>query len=177
MKVVYPEKAPVKKAPPKKKVVKKKVVKKKVVKTERPGTKYLSPKKAGIKKRKTSIKPKPVPPPPDTTTTVAKAETTTVPTTTTAPKAITGTNYVVSVASFKERSKAEPLRAKLANGGHMAYISKTFVKGTTWYRVRVGFFAGFSEANKVKASIAKSYSATGAWVDKPTSAEVAEFAK
>lgn len=160
MKIKYPEKKVKKKA--KKKVVKKKVVKKK------PSVKWVSPKKATIKKKATAKKtvaPKKV--------VVAKKKTVT----TQPKKAAAKPNYVVSVASFRERDKATVLRDKLSKAGYKAYVTTTVKDGTRWYRVRCGFFDGYSEAVSLKDKLVKNYYVRGAWVDKPTRAEVQEFAK
>lgn len=151
-----------KKAAPKKRP--KKVVKKKVATTKKPSIKWVNPKKATIKKKVTAKK-----------TVVAKKES--IAATTAKKIAAARPNYVVSVASFREESKARVLKAKLSKAGYKAYVTSTVKDGTTWYRVRCGFFDGYSEATRLKDKLVKQYFVKGAWVDRPTRAEVAEFAK
>jgi cell division septation protein DedD len=168
MKIEYPKKAPVKKAP-------KKTVKKKVVKTAKPDVKWVSPRKATIKK-KSAAKPKPAP----VKTAVAKKASPPAKkkASVSSPSAAkSGTNYVISLSSYRERGKAVALAGKVTSDGYNAYVTETVRNGTTWYRVRCGFFEGFTEATKVKDKLAKRYFAKGAWVDKPTGAEVAKYAK
>ncbi|MBE9531397.1 MAG: SPOR domain-containing protein [Proteobacteria bacterium] len=179
MKIEHPKKAPAKKVV--KKVVKKKVVKKKVVKTAKPDVKWVSPKKATIKRKKSVVKPKPVP---VKTASVVKTKPAPVKKATVAKKsssvskaAQSGTNYVVSLSSFTDRGKAATLASKLRNDGYNAYVTEHLSKGTMWYRVRCGFFDGYTEATKVKDKLEKRYFAKGAWVDKPSSSEVAQHAK
>ncbi|MEE9542320.1 MAG: SPOR domain-containing protein [Thermodesulfobacteriota bacterium] len=162
MKIKYPEKKA------KKKVVKKKVVKKKPS-TRKPSVKWVAPKKATIKKKATAKKKVA----PKKTVAVKKSVTTTT------TKKVTSTkpNYVVSVASFKERDKAAALSTKLSKAGYNAYVTSTVKDSTTWYRVRCGFFDGYSEATRLKEKLVKDFYVRGAWVDKPTRAEVQEFAK
>ena len=166
MKIEHTKKAPVKKAP--KKIVKK--VEKKPIKTAKPDVKWVSPRKATIK-RKSVKKAAPKKAAPVKKTTVAKKNGSLSSTTQ------SGTNYVVSLSSFTERNKATTLVKKLVSDGYNAYVTESLIKGTTWYRVRCCFFEGYTEATKVKDKLAKQYFSKGAWVDKPTKAEVAEHAK
>jgi cell division septation protein DedD len=165
MKIKYP---PAKKAPPKKKAIKKKVV------TKKPSVKWVNPKKATIKKKATAKKVAPKKTVITKKTTVAKK---TTPKVAPKPRVVAEPNYVVSIASFKERSKAVALRDKLSRGGYGAYVTETTKDGVKWYRVRYGFFEGYSEATAFKNKLVKKFQVKGAWVDKPNSAEVREFAK
>jgi len=56
-----------------------------------------------------------------------------------------GTKYSFQVSSWKYKSKAETEVQKLKNQHHNAFISEGDVKGTTWYRVRIGFFNSLEE--------------------------------
>lgn len=174
MTIEYPHKKELVKKAPKIKI-KKVVKKKKPVTTAKPNVKWLSPKKATIKRR-APAKPKPI----VLKKTVAKKTTTKTRTkrsTKVSLSPMKGPNYVVSLSSFRERSKATSLAKKLSADGYNAYVTEIVSKGTRWYRVRCGFFAGFTEATRVKDRLEKRYFAKGAWVDKPTKDEVAKYAK
>ncbi len=64
--------------------------------------------------------------------------------------------YVLQVASFKNQSDAEELKAKIAFSGQIAYIQSIDVNGTQWHRVRVGPFDSSREADKQKRQLEQS---------------------
>ena len=53
------------------------------------------------------------------------------------PKALRG-GYLLRVASFRTKSRAQTTRGRLSKKGVNAYIQKKKVKGNYWYRVQVG---------------------------------------
>jgi len=63
--------------------------------------------------------------------------------------------YILQVASFKNKADAEALKAKIAFSGQIAYIQTIDVNNTQWHRVRVGPFQSGREADKQKRAIEK----------------------
>jgi cell division protein FtsN len=63
------------------------------------------------------------------------------------PRAEAG-GYTVQVGSYNVRAQAEGLAARLAAGGHDAYVAEGEAGGVTRYRVRVGAFATREEARE-----------------------------
>lgn len=61
--------------------------------------------------------------------------------------------YILQVASFKNKADAETLKAKIAFSGQIAYIQTINVNNTQWHRVRVGPFTSGREADKQKRAI------------------------
>ncbi|MCX6173439.1 MAG: SPOR domain-containing protein [Ignavibacteriales bacterium] len=59
-----------------------------------------------------------------------------------------GTKYSFQVSSWKNKSKAESEVARLKSEGHNSFITEGYVKGTTWYRVRIGYFNSLEETEK-----------------------------
>jgi len=58
--------------------------------------------------------------------------------------------FTIQVGAYKAREPAEALRARLAAGGHDAYVAEIDASGSVRYRVRVGSFAT-REAAKLAA--------------------------
>ncbi|KAA3640258.1 MAG: hypothetical protein DWP95_08945 [Proteobacteria bacterium] len=63
--------------------------------------------------------------------------------------------YILQVASFKNKADAEAMKAKIAFSGQIAYIQTINVNDTQWHRVRVGPFESGREADKQKRAIEK----------------------
>ncbi len=61
--------------------------------------------------------------------------------------------YILQVASFKNQSDAEELKARIAFSGQIAYLQSIDVNGTEWHRVRVGPFDSSREADKQKRQL------------------------
>jgi len=61
--------------------------------------------------------------------------------------------YILQVASFKNQSDAEELKARIAFSGQIAYLQSIDVNGTQWHRVRVGPFDSSREADKQKRQL------------------------
>ena len=59
-----------------------------------------------------------------------------------------GTKYSFQVSSWKNKLKAESEAAKLKSEGHNAFITEGYVRGATWYRVRIGFFNSLEETEE-----------------------------
>jgi len=68
----------------------------------------------------------------------------------TATPAATPSAFTIQVGAYKAREPAEALRARLAAGGHDAYVAEIDASGSVRYRVRVGSFAT-REAAKLAA--------------------------
>lgn len=62
-----------------------------------------------------------------------------------------GTSYLVQIASFRQSSDAERLKAKLALLGIHAGVQQVTVNGKAYHRVRAGPFKGKQEVNKTRA--------------------------
>jgi DedD protein len=56
-------------------------------------------------------------------------------------------HYWIQAASFASRGKADDLKSSLAKKGIAALITVADVNGKSWYRVRIGPYAGSDEAN------------------------------
>jgi DedD protein len=57
--------------------------------------------------------------------------------------------FTVQVGAYKAREPAEALRARLAAGGHHAYVVQIDAPGSVRFRVRVGSFATREAAQQV----------------------------
>ncbi len=62
-------------------------------------------------------------------------------------------SYILQVGSFKSRSDAEELKARIAFSGQIAHIQEIDVNGTQYHRVRVGPFDSSREADKQKRQL------------------------
>ena len=59
-----------------------------------------------------------------------------------------GTKYSFQVSSWRNKSKAESEVAKLKSESHNAFITDGYIKGATWYRVRIGYFNSLEETEE-----------------------------
>ena len=73
---------------------------------------------------------------------------------TTPPARGDAARYTVQVASYNVRAQAEALRARLATGGHDAYVAEGEAGGVTRYRVRIGSFATAEDARQAAVRLA-----------------------
>jgi len=62
-----------------------------------------------------------------------------------------GASYLVQVASFRQASDAERLKAKLALLGIRVQVQRVTVNGKDYHRVRAGPYEGKQEVNKTRA--------------------------
>ncbi len=62
-------------------------------------------------------------------------------------------SYILQVGSFKSRSDAEELKARIAFSGQIAYVQEIKVNGIQYHRVRVGPFDSSREADKQKRQL------------------------
>ncbi len=71
-----------------------------------------------------------------------------------APVTRSGDSYLLQVGSFRKRSEADRLRARLALLGVEARIQRVSIDGRdAWHRVRVGPFSDLGKANDVRARL------------------------
>lgn len=80
--------------------------------------------------------------------------------------------WAVNLASYAENVHAEKLRDKLKSQGHNAYLTQAEVKGTTWHRVRIGFYHSSEEAAEYAVEISKAHRLPKAWVVQPSWEEI-----
>ncbi|HVR98000.1 MAG TPA: SPOR domain-containing protein [Thermoanaerobaculia bacterium] len=66
-------------------------------------------------------------------------------------------DVVIQVFSSPEQDQAERIQARLARGGHKAFLSPVEVAGRTMYRVRIGPFNSRDEAQRVAEQVRKGY--------------------
>jgi len=64
-----------------------------------------------------------------------------------------GASYLVQIASFRQTSDAERLKAKLALLGVQARIQQVTVNGKAYHRVRAGPYKGKQEVNKTRSML------------------------
>ncbi|MCX7762516.1 MAG: SPOR domain-containing protein [Candidatus Kryptonium sp.] len=85
-----------------------------------------------------------------------------------APK--TAKSYVIQVASFQDKKLADAFASDLKEKGYNAFVERAFVewKGGNWYRVRVGFFDSFEQANEVAKKLKKDAKVERIWVSEAT---------
>jgi septal ring-binding cell division protein DamX len=82
----------------------------------------------------------------------------------TVPPAGTG-NYTVQVYSSPSKAEAEKVVQRLSSSGFDAYVAEGFVKGRTWYRVRVGRFPSSADAQAIAERL-RSINENGVWITK-----------
>lgn len=89
------------------------------------------------------------------THTVAVAEKKTVETSAPTP-VIKSETYLLQVASFRSRHEAENMKAALVLKGFSVAINIANQQNVNWYRVNLGPFTSYTEADKAKRAIAQS---------------------
>jgi hypothetical protein len=83
--------------------------------------------------------------------------------------------WVANVMSARSSEEIVPLAVRLARGGFPVYMARTQVKGQEWIRLRVGFFAGKTEAQEVGRKIKEAVQVEDPWVLKAGKEEYDEF--
>jgi cell division protein FtsN len=81
-----------------------------------------------------------------------------------APAAGVG-RYTVQVSAWTSAADAQRAVDRLKQAGFDAYVVEAFVKGRTWYRVRVGRFASTAEAQETIAKLHE-VQENGVWITK-----------
>jgi cell division protein FtsN len=56
-----------------------------------------------------------------------------------------GSKYSFQISSWKNKAKAESEVKRLKSQGHNVFIAEGIVRGSTWYRVRIGYFNSIEE--------------------------------
>jgi cell division protein FtsN len=62
-------------------------------------------------------------------------------------------SYILQVASFRESSDAEEMKARLALLGLSARVQTVTVNGSAWHRVRVGPVSGSRRADEIRRQL------------------------
>ena len=83
--------------------------------------------------------------------------------------------YVINAASFSGKTKALKFRSKLLKQGFNAYITVAVVKGKTWYRVRIGFYATKKDADRAAKRL--TLKEASPWISKVSKREVLKYSK
>jgi cell division protein FtsN len=63
--------------------------------------------------------------------------------------------YWVQVGSFRSQKEAEKIKASLTLKGFMVSMTVISQQNTSWYRVGIGPFASFMDAEKAQSSVAR----------------------
>ena len=83
--------------------------------------------------------------------------------------------WVVNVLSSPNKKEVIPVAVRLIRAGFPVYITRANVKGTDYMRVRVGFFAGKTEADAEGRRLMKVLKLSDFWTMKAREEEVREF--
>ena len=83
--------------------------------------------------------------------------------------------YVINAASFSGRTKALKFKSRLLKQGFNAYITVAVVKGKTWYRVRIGFYATKKDADRAAKRL--TLKEASPWISKVSKREVLKYSK
>ena len=83
---------------------------------------------------------------------------------TTMPAQPAGEGYTVQVASCESEDYAIYLIELYTSRGYEPYVSQIDIEGQTYYRVRIGLFETYTEAEALKDELADLYS-VDAWID------------
>jgi len=92
--------------------------------------------------------------------------------------AVTFKPWVVNVASLPKKQDAENLAKKLGDAGFNVYQMSADVKGTKWYRVRVGFYDSKADAEAASKKLkGKDKNIDDPWMVKIDKAEFDKYVK
>ena len=83
-------------------------------------------------------------------------------------------DYVINLQSTREPVDPALVAGVPAKQGQHLYVSTTTIAGVTWYRLRLGFFAGEDEANAALTGLAASF--PRAWIGRAETDEVQKAA-
>jgi len=76
-------------------------------------------------------------------------------------------SWIINLAAFQSRNKAVNLMDKIhsfASNYHLSIATAT-IRGKAWYRLRLGYFATKSEAEKTVEKISRKYGLSKVWID------------
>lgn len=77
---------------------------------------------------------------------------------------LTGSTWVLNIISTRNPEKARNIHELLAKSPYRIYTYKVEAQGSTWYRVRVGFFQSYAEAKKASEFLTKQFQMPEAWI-------------
>jgi cell division septation protein DedD len=77
---------------------------------------------------------------------------------------LSGSTWVLNIISTREPEKAKRIHDILAKSPYRVYTYKVEAQGSSWYRVRVGFFQTYSEAKTACEFIARHFQMPEAWI-------------
>lgn len=75
-----------------------------------------------------------------------------------------GSIWVLNIISTRNPEKARNIHELLAKSPYRIYTYKVEAQGSTWYRVRVGFFQSYAEAKKASEFLTKQFQMPEAWI-------------
>jgi hypothetical protein len=84
--------------------------------------------------------------------------------------------WVVNVVSSMASKPLDPVAYKLVQKGYCVYICHANIKGTDWYRLRVGFFQDQTAAKAAMTEIMAIVKSDDMWPTKISQAEFDEYA-
>jgi tetratricopeptide (TPR) repeat protein len=73
-------------------------------------------------------------------------------------------DYVINLESWQRPPATADMPKIALAAGKRVFVSETEIDGTTWYRVRVGYYASAEEAARALAGLRAQY--PGAWIDR-----------
>lgn len=85
------------------------------------------------------------------------------------------THWVVNIRSHQDPHRLNRLLVQLLDLGEFAYLSTYLQRGTTWYRLRVGFFDSQEVAASRAGQLGARLGLTDLWVAKAAVLEVREY--
>ena len=71
------------------------------------------------------------------------------------PPAPSGKRFVVQAGAFQQSTEADALKVRLILSGFSANIAKVTIKGTAWYRVRIGPTDSLESARAIRSRLRK----------------------
>lgn len=77
---------------------------------------------------------------------------------------LSGSTWVLNIISTRNPEKARNIHELLAKSPYRIYTYKVEAQGSTWYRVRVGFFQSYVEAKKASEFLTKQFQMPEAWI-------------
>lgn len=83
--------------------------------------------------------------------TASKTEKTQKPTKEVVEKITKPGNYVIQVGAYRKEAEALRMKSRVSAIGINGYVQKASVKGTTWYRVRVGPMSDLNKVNQIRS--------------------------
>jgi cell division septation protein DedD len=82
------------------------------------------------------------------------------------PAAPAGTGYTVQIASCEDEDYARYLVDRYTGRGYEPFVTTITYNNQTYYRVRIGNFANYSEATALRDALVDKYSVRAIWIDR-----------